>query len=724
MGVARFPVGLRPCPKPEIQEPTIPFPGHPPKPSSKREPKSRAARLALTGESAFKPAKGTDGRSGGDEPVRRSLSGHRSVRESALNRLGGGPKPMSSLAGRISMMALAALVLLGVSLAIITYDPGEAGDDSFRPSSSPQYNYKPVNAATDFAPGRIVGDVGEAGFQMELGDIPVPDPVAPVIGISGVTGTQESPGIEPDPNQPLKFSERLAKEIAEDGGVLHPALLDQAKQIDTFAREPMFRMAVRIREDAFPPVPPSMSVNEHLKRERYQAERAPVPGGDPQKGPFFFPPMMESPRIAFDGLLRDVAAADPSIMAAASLGRKFLHYDRPQTVEAARGYVFEASGRLWMLREQPLRQPVEFGGKTVSSAYFGIIAQLRPGLDHEMATIHDTVAFTALSLPEGLKRYAMPAAASPSNDDLLAREVVGVTVTGAWFRRIAFIEKSAELTVELPQDPNPNISPGNTTGEFLTEAYMPWLVGQTAAISAFELPDAAATRDLALLYSESNTPVKAGDKDHFDEAAYYVLLANAATGAPAFLNMPSAEITIRDLGTPNFRNQYRGARVKARGFLLDTYHPLVFPPNISGLRHGYRTFLADADSKDEVKTELTWYVDVVEPPLSFRGSPRVEVDGQYCRSQVFQTKLKEQTALLTLPILVARKVSDPGPDSARASDGVSLTHILIVGGSVLAVILAVVFLTRRERRREAKWQADVLAQAHARRKAKQEQESQ
>jgi hypothetical protein len=336
-----------------------------------------------------------------------------------------------------------------------------------------------------------------------------------------------------------------------------------------------------------------------------------------------------------------------------------------------------------------------------------------------METIHDTVAFTVLTLPESLKKYAIPATTFPSNDDLLAKEVVGVSVTGAWFRRTAFIEQSAELVVELPQDPDPTVAPTNAKSEFLTEDYMPWLVGQSATVADFALPDAKATRELAVLYSESNTPVKSGDKDHFDEAAYYVMLANAATDAPAFLAMPSADITLRDLGTPNFRNQYRGARVNVKGFLLDTYHPLMFPPNISGLRHGYRTFVADADSKDEVRTELTWYVDVVEPPLDFRGSPWVAVDGQYCRSQVFQAKLKDQTALLTLPVLVARKIGHASPDAAGGGDGISLTHLLIVGGSVLAVILVVVVLTRRERRRESKWQADVLAQARTRRQGKQ-----
>jgi len=711
----------------QAEEATISAPSDSPKPDAndgkgKREPKSRAARLALTGQRGY-PGKPTeDSPSTSSNPGHRtSLSGHRSVREAALNRLGGGQKPMSSLAGRLVMMSLAAVVLLGVSLTIITYRPSDAAVDSFRPADRAQYNFKPLNGAKGFAPGRIVGELGEGDGLIELpGEIPLPNSIPAVIGFPGVTGTD--PAVEEDETpkpESRRFSERLAEEIAAAKGTMGPELMSQSRQIDAFDREPMFKLDVRVREDVFPPVPPSMSVNEHLYREYHSAERTPIPGGDAKTGPFLFPPMMETPRIAFDGLVRDVAAADPALIAKASLGPRFLHFDRPQAVEAARGYVFTATGRLWMLREQPLRRPVMFGGREVSTAYFGVIAQLRPGLDHERETIHDTVGFTVLSLPPELAKYVIKADATPSNQDLLATETVGVSVTGAWFRRIAFIEQSAAMEVELPQDPDRTKRPENRLKGFMTEDYLPWLVGQTASPAAFTLPPVQGTRALAVMYGESDTPVRASDKDHFDEAGYYALLAHAAGRTPEFLAMPKADITLRDLGTPNFRNQYRGARVGFSGFLLDTYHPLIFPPNVSGLRHGYRAFVADADTKDAVRTELTWYVDVIDPPLEFRGTPRVAVDGHYVRSQIFQAKVRDQTALLTLPIVVARKIEAPGAgQGATADTGITTTHIAIVAGSVLAVIIAVVLLTRRERRREAKWQAEVLANAQARRKGR------
>lgn len=666
----------------------------------KREPKSRAARLALTGRSSRDEA--------------RSASGARSVRAAALARLGGSAKPASNMLVRIAMLAMGALLLFGVSMYVVNHGDREAADELFRPSVSGQFNFPVLKADTTRDPGVLilVAQI-EGGGTMELGgdrDASLPVQVPVLISADGAGDGASANPIEGE--IPPPFSERLAQQLARESGELTQSLMEQAKQIDALSKQPLFKLPVRIREDIWGVSGPSNTHEEHLKREVYRAERVPVPGADAKQGPWLFPPMMETPRIAFDRLLEDLAATSAEAIARADNGPSFVHFDQPHTVEAARGHVVTVEGRLWMLREQPLRRPVNFNGREVSVAYFGVIALIRDGLGHERPKVHDAVAFTTLKLPPDLLKHAIKAGEFPSNSDSLAREVVGAKVTGAWFRRIALIEPVAELVVEMPQPKDPGVPLEDKNQKYFTEAYLPWVVGQTATITPYKLPSVAESRALATMYAESNTPIRAAAKDIFDEAGYYALLAAVAAPASDLEAMPAASLTFRQLASPSERDKYRGAKAKVSGFLLDTYHPLVFPPNISGRRHAYRTIVADADRHEDARTELTWYVDVLEPPYEFRGSPRVMVDGWYCRSQTFRAEVEKRSVVLTLPLVVAKSIDSwRSPSGDPESEEIGTIHIAVILGSALAVIALVIWLSKRTRRQEAEWRREAIAKA-------------
>lgn len=640
-----------------------------------------------------------------DQPNRpRSQSNGRSVRNLALERLSA--PSAQSIVGRVIMLSLFAIALMGVATAIMLSRSDSNQGEDFNPSVVAQYNFAPVKSATDQEPGRIILNMpkeeGGAAVSFDPPDLP-----------ASISIAAQEPST---PDQPVApFSQRIVEAIAEEGGVLSARLQAEAALVDDHPHPPAFTLPVRIEQDLWNTVTPSLSINEHLSREWHLAERQPIPSGSKESGPYYEPLMMETPRIALDSLLADVAKATPDAIAGADNGHKFINFVQPRVVEAVRGTVFTVEGRLWMLRQQPLRHPVTMDGETVSTAYWGIVAYLRPGLSgvEPRSVVHDLACFTALRLPPELAKHALEPGVHPSSSDSLAKEMVGVRLRGVWFRRIAWRESVAELKVELPQSEDVKERPRDEVRQFVSEAFMPYLISRGAEIVPFRLPDVAETRRLVLMYSEDDTPVSTSQRDKFDEAGYYALLGHLAAGSGPLLEMPVQDLTLRELITPTspLRNQYRGAHSRVKGILMDTYHPLVLPPNISGVRQLYRTFIADATNRSEVSQELIWFADVLEPPLRFRGAPPVELEGFYVRSQLLRTNIGGRTVLVNQPLLLAREIKSPEGAIGAADLGgqVETATVVSIIGAVALLVLAVVLLWRREKRREEKWQREMLA---------------
>jgi hypothetical protein len=617
---------------------------------------------------------------------------------------------------RLVVTGVFALSLVGMAIAFIFYTGSSSDHEALLPSADGQAVFKELKAGK-YPPGKIPSPKIE--FVKEGDDkSPRPNPVA-VTGESEAGATLTDPvdrrlttafgkaALAPDTTgkKPSVY-ERAIEKAAADKVTLAPEFEAQAKALDALAHAPAFDVTPEVREDTYEPTAPTYSVNEHLKREWYEererAKRSSPAGSRLTLEPFH----SETSRIALAGLLKNVAATGSAAVSSADNGPAFAWFDQPETVTAARGRVFTVEGVLWLLRELPLADPVDCGGKKLTKCYQGIVALIRAGLPYERRLVHDCVSFTALELPPELSALALRPDQPAANKDELAKGTVTVKLTGAWFRRIAFREPADNEMVEYvaPKDDGSRSLPKNIERTFDTEAFMPWLVTRSIAKTDAAPRIAAAVREIVNQYAESTEPRPFSEKDRFDEAGYYALLAEVRRNDGLLQTLPKADLTLRMLGTQELRDQYRSGHVGLNGILLDTYFPLMLTPNISGLRSIYRTFVADARVKNEVSTEAQWYVDVIEPPTAFRGSPIISVDGLYYRSQIFTAQHKGQVKTFVYPMVLARSILPERPASAKleASTVDGATVLWITVGSAAVVICLLVLLSWWDKKNRGK----------------------
>ncbi|MCK6438995.1 MAG: hypothetical protein L6Q71_02195 [Planctomycetes bacterium] len=601
-------------------------------------------------------------------------------------------------------------ILIGIFMVALLFNIASSprgGEEPFR-ARDVIFNAKRIRSDGQ-PPGPFVPEM-EVEFQDENGQpLQSPPDIAPL-----------PPQDTPPPAPPAEVPDEVEMgqlEMSNSEGVYHRFLLYRLKH------GPLFEISLKIDSDTS-----GMTEEEkrraaeagiiyddsslNLKREWYSAERAPLPDADPKKGPFYEPFQMETPRIAFDDLCRDVGAADPKAIADASNGEAWMYSDYTDIVPGYRGRVFDvAQARLWMLREQPLRTSVTVDGKPVENAWYGVAVFLRKGARLEDQWINQAVAFTTLSLPDELKPYALKPGEHPSNDDKLSRENVCVSFSGAWFRRIMYREplSGANLALENADDIEAALF---TRSEYWTEAYMPWLVCQGVERAQPKELSLDQRFEIVSQFDELH-PHVTQKTDLFDEAGYYLLLHHTMTPGAGPLNgiVGPTEMTLRRLKDLSHRSTYRGTRMKTSGTLQSEYSLLMLPPNISGKRNVYRTYVLDALTRAEESSDLQWYADVVEPPLDLRGKARVIVDGYYYRSQIFEGRNNEtgKTGSFVFPLLIAPKLAPYDDAAGSGTSGMNWTLIWAVGGVVAGIIVLLIVLGRVDRNSRERFERETLA---------------
>lgn len=613
---------------------------------------------------------------------------------------GAAPQSGARLATIVIMLSFGVLAGFGLIMILLSSGPGSGRGDFF-PSSHAQTNYEPW---------QVTGDPGE--FHM------------PLVGADGETGasfstttkpwdgTPGSPGVESSVDQASDpVGKRTLEKLIKEGYNVGTDLMGELAELDTQPHGRIVDVFPRIDDDLYREDPSGNIVREYQK-----AIPRPITGGSHDKGPFMRLRMSETSWIAFTNAMRAVSAMTPQQIRDASNGSAYFSSINPPVVEAYRGRVYAAAGRLFAL----WKQPMDGLGEGAGTLWYGVLARIRPGAAVEGQAkweedwVHESIAFCTTDLHPDLMKYALEPTAQLSVDDALAREAVFVGLHGVYLRRVYFREFLQEVAVTLPPEQRGADGKANATRSFQSEALMPLLLTTSVvSVEGSVAPADAKPIDVVASFSERLKPVDPEKKDRFDEAGYYLLLDALNNPAHPLQQNPPTLLNFRKLIEPAMREAYRGGRIQMKGILLDEYFPLLLPPNVSGRRMVYRTFVGDGTRRSDVSTALLWYIDTLEPPVDFAGSPVVNIEGLYYKSQDLIVNENGKTLEVHWPVVLTTKILPAGAFAQAENTEANMLLVWITTAGVALIILALIWITRRDRRQQQRFEQASIQRARS-----------
>ncbi len=619
---------------------------------------------------------------------------------------------------RLFIMVLGFFLLVALVLLLLQFP--ENSLKTFLPSREAIYNFEIVKAPQGLRPGHVeIQGLSQLPPEQNLETKEEAESTPSIFPEENKAIQESNPGsIQEKPTEEGSGSyfEHYLQKAAQKGLNLSPRLAAQLKELDKLQHDKLLDVKVHFDIDtsamgldesiaAKAEARTHDSLNQHLKQEFYTAERRPLPEADLKKGPFYRPFQMETPWIAFDQLFKDVAETSPQRFEAFDNGGAYCAGDQEEVVQEYRGRVFSNSGLLWSLRQQPLRGgSYHFQGKEYQHAYYGVFVFLRKGTQADNhAWVNQACAFTTLTLPEELQPYVLKPGETIDQDYALIQQPVFVRVQGAYFRRIMYHEKTPEVDTSTQEDLR-----------FDSEVYIPWLISQGVSVlqEPVGYPPKTELKAIVSEFSEDNLERVPSSLHRFDEAGYYLLLKSLQDSKSPLADLPEEELHFRKLLQQKYRDLYRGARVRVMGTLQSEYHPVVLPPNISGKRIVYRTYLLDALKRSQEDMKMQWFVDLLEPPLNYRGKAKVEVQGYYYRSQIFTGELQGRKSLFTFPLVVAKKLQPLSQEEfAQALEGDKPFNFFLIFGSLAILVIMsglLVVLIRRENKKRRKLEESYL----------------
>ncbi len=340
-------------------------------------------------------------------------------------------------------------------------------------------------------------------------------------------------------------------------------------------------------------------------------------------------------------------------------------------INACRGRVFEAKGRLFDLYEVKLTSPVVLpDGSKVERYFEGSISFLRQGRAMgEFPITQQQVLFQSLNCPDSLVKY-LGKQDGLYHDDALATENVFVSCSGVYLRNFVYSRP---------------VKPFSTNEKRVeSQAFLPLLL--TNDLSQTEHEGYALTDGLLQQVRDS---VREDVEYLQDEAAYYAMLAQANTKGDSFKVVP--EVGYFDLANLDTGPKYRGQGLRVWGLIGDNYSPVILPPNISGIRRVYRCYVAG--SMSDLATPNRYLVDMIELPPGLEARAPVMFDARYYRN-VFEA---QGSGSMIRPLLVVHHV-ERHFQADRSQDWIFA--LVLIGGAAIMFVGFVWFMFSDRRSRD------------------------
>ncbi|MDC1142140.1 hypothetical protein OAU50_03540 [Planctomycetota bacterium] len=339
-------------------------------------------------------------------------------------------------------------------------------------------------------------------------------------------------------------------------------------------------------------------------------------------------------------------------------------------VDHYRGKVFPIDGRLFDLYVHKLPKPIILAdGSSIDKYYEGVVCYLNAGDGRDDPTVAmRTVIFQSLTLPDELKSY-LNANDSISHEDKLATENVRVAFSGAYLRRWVYHREVKPFSLKSKRVHSQAVCPLLLASELKFEG-----------IHRVPLTD-------ELLQQVRDS--LAEDPQFLEaEGAYYAMLAKANSKDDKIEVVP--EISFFDLAGMETGPKYRSQGIHIQGMIGDDYHPVIFPPNISGLRRIFRAYLL-ADMYN-LQSKKRFLIDMIEAPSGLEPQALVEIDARYYRN-VYEA---QKTTTEIRPLLIVKQMTkySTGADEDNWYYGLfGVVGIFLLLGSISYLV----FSDRKER---------------------------
>lgn len=355
----------------------------------------------------------------------------------------------------------------------------------------------------------------------------------------------------------------------------------------------------------------------------------------------------------------------------------FFHATSQVATEALQGRPFQVTGRLFDVYRVELNEPTLLAdGTEVTSYYEGVVAYSNEGANvNEHPIEHRVVEFQTLTLPDSLEPYLTKDAIRHS--DKLVTDPVWVSFTGVYYRLWVYSREVKPFSTERKR--------------IYSQARLPVLL--TENLTKSDTPTIELTETLL---QQVNDAVREDPVFVETESAYYMTLAVA--NRPDDEIKPMEKLGYFDLSDREDGPKYRGEGVHVQGMIGDDYAPIIFPPNVSGLRRVYRALVLD-DMAD-LNSPKRYLVDMIESPKHLEPRALVEFDARYYRN-VFVT---QDSRSEIRPLLVVKQVRG----YAEGDEEVNWIWISIGVGSMVLLIMVLAFFVISDRRERAAFEANAV----------------
>lgn len=349
-----------------------------------------------------------------------------------------------------------------------------------------------------------------------------------------------------------------------------------------------------------------------------------------------------------------------------------------------RGLVFSIEGRLFDLYEHKLNEPILLDNGTKITNYFeGIVCYLGKGEGRGEDKIEPrTVIFQTLELPAELKKY-LNTSGVISHKDKLSSEHVGVKFTGAFLRRWMY---------------NKEVKPFSSKNKrIFSQVACPLLL--TSKVSFEGIHRIPLTDELLQQVRDSISE----DPEYLEtEGAYYAILALANRDDDDLKVVE--EISYFDLAGMETGPAYRSQGIRIQGMIGNDYYPVVFPPNISGLRRIYRAYLL-ADMYN-MQSKKLYLVDMIEAPTGLEPQSLIDVNARYYRN-VFEAK---STSTEIRPLLIVKKLKKYKTGTEEDNWYYGLFGVI----GVILLLGTISYLVLADRKERASFEQNALELQHER----------
>jgi hypothetical protein len=353
-------------------------------------------------------------------------------------------------------------------------------------------------------------------------------------------------------------------------------------------------------------------------------------------------------------------------------------------VDKYRGKIFSIDGRLFDLYAQKLKTPIVLtDGTSIEQYYEGVVCYLNKGEGRtDPPVTMRTVIFQTIALPEELEQY-INADSSISHADKLASDHVRVKFSGAYLRRWVYHRE---------------VKPFSSKNKRVhSQAVCPLLLA--SKLSYEGLHRVPLTDELLQQVRDS---IAEDPRFLETEGAYYALLALANNEDDEIEVIP--EISYFDLAGMETGPKYRSQGIHIQGMIGNDYHPVVFPPNISGLRRVFRAYLL-ADMYN-VQSKKRFLVDMIEAPSGLEPQSLVDIDARYYRN-VFEAK---KTTTEIRPLLIVRKMTKYSTGSEEDNWYYGLFGVV----GIILLMGTISYLVLSDRKERASFERSAMEMTHDR----------